>query len=57
MSIDDMRVGGYTVYFYHELFTDLEANYSINIKGFTSWAKDVMILHHFKQIHSAFQVS
>ena len=54
MSIDDRRVDSYAEYFYDEIFTDLAENYSINIKGFTSWAKDVMTLHHFKQICFAF---
>ena len=54
MSIDKRRIGGYTEYFYDEIFTDLAENYSVNIKGFTTWAKDVMTLCHFKQNHSAF---
>ena len=54
MSIDDRRVGGYTGYLYDEIFTDLAENYSINIKGFMSWAKDVMTQCCFKQIHSVF---
>ena len=54
MSIDDRRVGGYTGYLYDEIFTDLAENYSINIKGFMSWAKDVMTICLFKQIHFAF---
>ena len=53
-SIDDRRVGGYTEYFYDDIFTDLAEDYSIKIKAFASRAKDVMTLIHFKQICSAF---
>ena len=54
MSIDDRRVGGYTEYFYEEIFTDLAKDFSINIKGLKSWANDVMTLCCFKQSHSEF---
>ena len=54
VSIDDWRVGGYTEYFYDEIFKDRAEDYSINVKGFASWAKDVITQHHFKQICSVF---
>ena len=53
MSIDK-RNGGYKSYFSDELVTDLADNYSVNIDGFTSWAKNVMPLHQFKQIVPSF---
>ena len=30
-------------------------NYSVNLKGFMPWAKDVMRKHRFKQIRAAFR--
>ena len=51
MSNDDRRAGD--TLNISEIFTDQAEDYSINIKGFTSWAKGVMI-HCFMQIHSPF---
>ena len=44
MSINDRRVGGYTEYFYDEVFTDLAED----TQSISMGAKDVTALHHFK---------
>ena len=48
-------MGGYESYFNDNINVTLCNGYSINLRGYNAWAKEIMSLLRFKQIHSAFR--
>ena len=54
ISLEPRRMGGYTSYFQDNPTITLSTGYSVQLRGFDAWAKDVMPLIRFKQIRGAF---
>jgi len=48
------KMGGYTSYFQDNPLVHLASGYSVQLRGFSPWAKDVMPLICIKQIRGAF---
>ena len=54
ISLDPRKMGGYTSYFQDNPIITLSNGYSVQLRGFDPWAKEVMPLIRFKQIRGAF---
>lgn len=52
--MEPRKMGGYTSYFQHNPVVPLATRYSVQLRGFEPWAKDIMYLIRFKQIRGAF---
>ena len=53
ISMEPRKMGGYASYFVSNPCVSV-GGYSVQLKGYTPWAKDIMSLIRFKQIRSAF---
>lgn len=54
ISMEPRKMGGYTSYFQENPLVNLASGYSVQLRGFDPWAKEVMPLIRFKQIRGAF---
>ena len=54
ISLEPRKMGGYPSYFTDQSSLGIGTNYSVHLRGYKPWAKDVMTLVRFKQIRSAF---
>ena len=54
ISIEPRKMGEYLSYFTDQSSLGIGTNYSVHLRGYEPWAKDVMTLVRFKQIRSAF---
>lgn len=54
ISMEPRKMGGYTSYFQENPVVSLANGYSVQLRGFDAWAKDIMPLIRFKQIRGAF---
>ena len=50
ISMEPRKMGGYTSYFQENPVVSLANGYSVQLRGFDAWAKDIMPLIRFKQI-------
>ena len=53
ISMEPRKMGGYASYFVSNPCVSV-GGYSVQLKGYSPWAKDIMSLVRFKQIRSAF---
>ena len=53
-SLEPIKMGGYFTYFVNDADVHPRSNYLVDLHGYHVWAKEVMILVHFKKIRSAF---
>ena len=54
ISLEPRKMGGYLSYFTENPTVHIGDGYSIELRGFDPWAKEIMSLVRFKQIRSAF---
>ena len=54
ISLEPRKMGGYCTYFADNTTLHLDSNYSVQLRGYNAWAKEIMPLIRFKQIRSAF---
>ena len=54
ISLEPRKMGGYSSYFTENPVITIGDGYSIQLRGYDAWAKDIMSLVRFKQIRSAF---
>jgi hypothetical protein len=54
ISLEPRKMGGYSLYFTDSPTVHIGDGYSIELRGFDPWAKEIMSLVRFKQIRSAF---
>ena len=54
ISLEPRKMGGYCSYFTENPVITIGDGYSIQLRGYEPWAKDIMTLVRFKQIRSAF---
>ena len=54
ISLEPRKMGGYSTYFADNTTLHLDSNYSVKLRGYNAWAKEIMPLICFKQIRSAF---
>ena len=52
--MEPRKMGGYASYFQENPIVNLSSGYSVQLRGFDPWAKEVMPLIRFKQIRGAF---
>ena len=55
ISLSPRKMGGYDSYFNDNINVTLSNGYSTNLRGYGTWAKEIMSLLRFKQIRSAFR--
>ena len=53
ISLEPRKMGGYASYFMDQSSLNIGTGYSVHLRGYEPWAKDVMTLVRFKQIRSA----
>ena len=54
ISLEPRKMGGYASYFQDSPVVAMGGMYSVELRGYQPWARDVMPLIRFKQIRSAF---
>ena len=54
ISMEPRKMGGYVSYFEENPVINIGDHYSVQLRGYNPWAKNVMSLSRFKQIRSAF---
>ena len=54
ISFESRKMGGYTSFFQDNPVITMGTGYSVQLRGFDPWAKDIMSLIRFKQIRVAF---
>ena len=53
ISLEPRKMGGYSSYFTDNSNVQIGTGYSVELRGYSAWAKDIMTLVRFKQIRSA----
>ena len=54
ISLEPIKMGGYSTYFVNDTNMQPSSNYSVELCGYHAWTKDVMHMVRFKLIRSAF---
>ena len=54
ISLEPGKMGGHTSYFQDDPIITMGTGYSVQLRGFDPWAKDIMSLIRFKQIRGVF---
>ncbi len=54
ISLEPRKMGGHVSYFTENPAVRIGDGYTVELRGYNSWAKEVMSLIRFKQIRSAF---